>query len=504
MTAIAAINVEFVPTQIENSEVNWKERLISFPVKIYKGFLNLLERIYNSALLILDVHFLRPRLTDVNLLRPVGRCLGKEPYISEVSTLAKKLHVTSDPEVMKEILKNYHNDPNGIFFGGRTMTIIIFDLFQALLPEEKVTREDFLLSCNPDNLKKYLALLNNFLSPSQIAKSAPLIQEIVAAELKAWENESNTNGSLNISEATKVYATKVVFKLIFGHECPLDDIKEIIHALDSLNQFIMGQFSLGKTAAETLQFTESDKKKMLDSLRKVIDSILKVENEGNDYLISRMKKDPFFTDAKIKIMIVTILMAGQETTAAVLAEAIRQLAQPQNHSYQDDVRAEIKQTGYDPSKNPTNIKLTSVENIFIEALRLHPAGYIIPRDASKNLTCVISDKKTNEVLKKHPIAKGEGVNACPYFAARNPDKFPEPNTFKPERHQGVRTVLSWLPFSHGVEPCPGQWLARNEIRLMLGNLLARFTLTTSQGEIGQKGLLTLKHKEDVKITLTPV
>lgn len=499
------IEVEFVPAATykkheAKQQASWMSRIISFPCVCVRMTFRCLEKIYNTALLILDVHLFSPRITDVNLLRPFSRCINRAPDIVEVATLAERYHITSHPEVMTEILKHHRNDLNGIFFGGRVMTTIV-DFFQELYPDEKVTREDFILSCNPQNLQRYLEVLNTFLNPMQVTKNSGKIQSIAAEEIAKWEQIANLKGRINITEATKTFATTVIFKLLFGDTGPCDDIDKIIKALDSLNQYLVGQYALGKNFAGVVQFN-SDKKIMLDVLRDGVERVLNIPDDPNaDSMIKNMQKDPSFTPLQIRIMVITMLMAGQETTAAVLSYAIWQLARAQNHKYQEDIREEIKQKGYDPFKANQNIILTTVENVLCEALRLHPQ-YVISRDAGEDLECVIKDKETKEVIKTHSIAKGEGVNPCPYFAARNPETFPDPEVFNPKRHHGITTSLSWLPFSDGVEKCPGQWLAKNEIRIFLAQLISKFHIRTEQeADIGQKGLLTLKLKEDVLISL---
>jgi len=501
MTSSASnIAVSFIPKSqwdahgIKQQTLSWASWLVSFPSKC-------LEKIHNTALLILDVKPSRPQLSDVNLLRPFSRYINTAPHIVAVPTLAERFNITSDPDVMRAILKNHHNNPLGVFMGGRVMGIIVA-FFQECYPEEKVTREDFLLSCNPENLREYLSLINSFLNPGQVAKCSDGILSIVQEEIAQWEQISNSGKSVNITEATKNFATTVIFKLIFGLSLPSDDIRAIIKALDSLNQYIVGQYALSKGLANMVLFNAADKAKMFSVLRDTVESVLNLSHEPDaDYLIKRMQGNPTFSPVQIKIMVITMLMAGQETTAAVLSYAIWQLAQAKNQKYQEGIREEIKETGYDPSKSEQHIELRTVENVISEALRLHPAAYVISRDARTDLACVITDRTTQQVIKTHFIKKGEGVNPCPYFAARNPEEFPEPEVFNPERHEGLFSKLSWLPFSAGPEKCPGQWLAKKEMGLFLANLVWNYDLTTQDADIGAKGLLTLKLDKDVFVSL---
>ncbi|HEV8052030.1 MAG TPA: cytochrome P450 [Parachlamydiaceae bacterium] len=499
-TSTSNIAVSFIPKSqwdlhgIKQNKSSWISWLVSFPAKC-------LEKIHNTALMILDVKLLRPKLSDVNLLRPFSRYIDTAPHIVTVPTLAERFHLSSDPEVMRAILDNYHNDSQGIFMGGRVMGTII-DFFKELYPEEIITREDFLLSCQPENLREYLSVINTFLNPGRIGKCSDGILSVVQNEIAHWETASKCDKGVNVTEATKVFATTVIFKLIFGLTLSDDDTKAVIKALDSLNQYIVGQYALTKDLANRVLFNRADKENMFSVLRRTVDNVLNAsQGQEVDYLIKSMKDSGTFSPIQVKIMIITMLMAGQETTAAVLSYAIWQLAQSMNHKHIESIRQEIRDTGYDTTLSKQNVKLSTVENVIIEALRMHPAAYVISRDAGMDLACVITDRTTQKVVKTHFITKGEGVNPCPYFAARNPEEFPCPEVFNPERHKGAFTKLTWLPFSAGVEKCPGQWLAKNEMRLFLTHLVSSYDLSTPDADIRAKGLLTLKLDEDIWVSL---
>jgi cytochrome P450 len=91
------------------------------------------------------------------------------------------------------------------------------------------------------------------------------------------------------------------------------------------------------------------------------------------------------------------------------------------------------------------------------------------------------------VLKKpfhiggYDLPAGTTVAPCIYLAQRNPDVYPEPNAFRPERFLGIQPdPYSWLPFGGGIRRCIGAAFAVYEMKLVLGTLLSIFNFELAQ------------------------
>ena len=79
------------------------------------------------------------------------------------------------------------------------------------------------------------------------------------------------------------------------------------------------------------------------------------------------------------------------------------------------------------------------------------------------------------------LPAGATVAPCIYLAQRNPDVYPEPEEFRPERFVGVQPdPYSWLPFGGGVRRCVGAAFAMYEMKLVLGAILAAYDLKLAQ------------------------
>jgi cytochrome P450 len=83
------------------------------------------------------------------------------------------------------------------------------------------------------------------------------------------------------------------------------------------------------------------------------------------------------------------------------------------------------------------------------------------------------------VLKKparigaYDLPAGATIGACIWLAHRNPDVYPEPDAFRPERFLGVTPdTASWLPFGGGIRRCIGAAFALYEMKIVLGTMIA--------------------------------
>lgn len=114
-----------------------------------------------------------------------------------------------------------------------------------------------------------------------------------------------------------------------------------------------------------------------------------------------------------------------------------------------------------------------------EALRLYPSGWIGSRVAT-------SDVEVDGV----PVPAGRMVLYSPYLTHRDPQLWPEPEVFRPERFDGPQPAWGYLPFAAGERTCLGAGLAT----LMLRTAVAGFSdadLERVSGDGKVRGGLTL-------------
>ena len=177
------------------------------------------------------------------------------------------------------------------------------------------------------------------------------------------------------------------------------------------------------------------------------------------------------TDEQLRDELMTLLLAGHETTATALAWTMhRILTEP---GVLDRVRAEIAAVaGVDGRIACDDFgRLEYLDAVVKETLRLNP---VIP-DVMRIL--------------KRPMRIGgldlpAGVGAAPniHAAHRRPESWPEPLRFRPERFLKTRpSPYEYFPFGGGVRRCLGMAFALYEMKVVLTTLFARADFAVAPG-----------------------
>ncbi|XP_048335996.1 cytochrome P450 81Q32 isoform X2 [Ziziphus jujuba] len=185
-----------------------------------------------------------------------------------------------------------------------------------------------------------------------------------------------------------------------------------------------------------------------------------------DHLLSLQQSQPeCYTDQIIKGFILTMLLAGSDTSAVTLEWAMSNLL---NHPHiLEKARAELDaQIGQQKLVDESDLpKLPYLLNIISETLRLYPAGpLLVPHYSSEHCTIGGYHIPRDTILV---------VNA--WAIHRDPELWDGPESFKPERFEkGEVEVYKHLPFGVGRRACPGIGLAQRVMRLTLASLIQCF------------------------------
>ncbi len=168
-------------------------------------------------------------------------------------------------------------------------------------------------------------------------------------------------------------------------------------------------------------------------------------------------------DEQLRDELLTLLAAGQETTAIALAWALYWLHR--DPATLERLRAELATLGDDP--DPAAITaLPYLEAVCHETLRLYPIVPLAPRTLLRPMT-----------LGGHELPPGTHVGACTVLVHRDPALYPEPDAFRPERWLG-RKFAAWefTPFGGGIRRCIGAAFAVYEMKHALAAILPRHRL----------------------------
>jgi cytochrome P450 len=164
--------------------------------------------------------------------------------------------------------------------------------------------------------------------------------------------------------------------------------------------------------------------------------------------------------------VVTLFLAGHETTALALTWAGYQLAL--HPEIDAELGAELDLISGDLAVVPPS-RLPLTERVLLETMRLYPPAYVIPRVCAEPME-----------LGGYRIQPGAEVWMWVYFMHHDARWFDEPERFRPERFtpeaEAHRRPNTFIPFGAGSRACVGRHFAMLEAMLCLATILRRFRL----------------------------
>ena len=213
--------------------------------------------------------------------------------------------------------------------------------------------------------------------------------------------------------------------------------------------------------------------------RLLYDEIARCRKEGPQgradvmamFLTARDENDEPMNDDEIRDELITMLVAGHETTATSLSWVVHRLLQ--NADVLEKARAEaatVFGNGLDGSEPaPEQIAaLHYLDAVIKETARLHPIVPIVSRYL----------EAPTRIGDLH-LPAGCGVSPCIYLAHRRPDVWAEPEAFKPDRFIDARVdPYAFFPFGGGARHCLGAAFAVYEMKIVLARILTRVPLRT--------------------------
>ncbi|MGB3293641.1 MAG: cytochrome P450 [Phormidesmis sp.] len=198
-------------------------------------------------------------------------------------------------------------------------------------------------------------------------------------------------------------------------------------------------------------------------------------------MVARTETGETLSDQELRDELMTLLMAGHETTSTAIAWAMYWTHKlPEVNA---KVQAELATLG--PAPTPTEIaQLPYLNAVCQETLRRSPVTMLtFPRVAQESVE-----------LMGHHFPPGTIFMGCMYLTHQREDLYPEPKTFRPERFLERKfSPYEFIPFGNGARRCVGAALAQYELKLALATLLSgyRFRLADNKEEVPKRRGVTL-------------
>jgi cytochrome P450 len=195
--------------------------------------------------------------------------------------------------------------------------------------------------------------------------------------------------------------------------------------------------------------------------------------------------------------LVTLLLAGHETTASTLSWAFHLLDQHPDVWRRMHEEAEEVLDG-SPFHYEDLHRLRYTGMVVEEVMRLYPPVWLIPRRA-----------QGADDVGGYRVPAGADVVVCPYLLHRHPDYWDSPERFDPERFDPDRATsrnrYSYIPFGAGPRFCIGNNLGLMEAVIVLATVARDLRLSVVPGyRVRTEPMLTLRVRGGLPMTVRPV
>jgi cytochrome P450 family 135 len=351
----------------------------------------------------------------------------------------------SDPEAIKQV---FTGDPRLLHAGAANLVLL------PVLGEHSV-----LLLDEPEHMGQRKLMLPPF-HGKRMKAYGDLMARVAAEEIDRWP----TDAPVRMRPRMQAVTLEVILRAVFGvdegerRNRLRDELRRTLNMLSDPRRamflVVLGPERLRKLRpfrrylqrVDELLFEEIRSRRSARDLA-VRDDILSLLLQASD------EEGRPMSDRELRDELMTLLVAGHETTATALSWAVELLAR---HPAELE-RLEADVAGGDGAYLDAVIK---------ETLRLRPVIALVLR-------------KLMEPMEIGGRLLPAGVSVAPsiYLVHRNPEVYPEPERFRPERFlEQPAGTYTWIPFGGGVRRCLGGAFAEFEMAVVLRELVARRNL----------------------------
>jgi cytochrome P450 len=340
-----------------------------------------------------------------------------------------------------------------------------------------------LLTAKGEHHKHYRRLMTPPLKRSAVDESAPKMGEVVDRVIEDWP----IGREVDLFDLVKTVALHVALETLFSTNNE-GLLAESLHSASLMNAHIKMDSSFS-TKGCPFDMPGLPYRGMLQHAEKVESTVGAWARKGSaecqrDSLLSILwrsndehGKPP--TEALVAGHLMSMFGASYETSQSGLAWALFLLAQNPDAAATllDEITKPVEE-GVDDD----NVRRPWLEAVVKESLRILPPVPVQIRRA-----------RCDADLAGERISSGDYVVLSAFLTNRNPELYPEPDRFKPERWATLSpTQYEYLVFSAGPRFCLGAWFATTFLRVAILHIARRYRITLSPNtRIDQKVGLTM-------------
>jgi len=316
-------------------------------------------------------------------------------------------------------------------------------------------------------------------------------------ETKIVRLKKSADQIVNLSDTITDVMFQIVLRTLFGVEPgsydskiakPLDDIMHFFFRytqqklkmplwmpLPSHKLFKSSVTSLNEWVYKLI----AERRKAPSPIPNLLDLLINIEDKDTGIKMN---------DEQVRDEVMTLVMAGHDTTASALCWISWLLAS--HPDVQSSVRAELC-----ASQNVSATSQTELRSVIQEAMRLYPPAWIFARQAVNV-----------DWLDGYEIPAKSHVIISPYIIHRLPGYWKDPEDFNPHRFHSNSPIdkMAYIPFGAGPRVCVGNRYAQMQMEIFLTVLLTNMKLSLMEPHVEANPFGTLKPKGGLMMKLTSI
>jgi cytochrome P450 family 135 len=380
----------------------------------------------------------------------------------------------SDPEAIKQV---FTGDPRLLHAGEANIVLL------PVLGEHSV-----LLLDEPEHMAQRKLMLPPF-HGKRMQAYEQIMSEAARDEIERWP----TDRPVEMRPRMQAVTLEVILRTVFGVEEGesltqlRDELRNTLGTLSDRRRAIFLVLLGPKRIRRYPPF-----RRRIERVDRVLYPVIEARRSAPDLadrddilsllLQARHEDGRAMSDTELRDELMTLLVAGHETTATGLSWAIELLSRHPAALARLEDSVAAGETEY-------------LDAVVKETLRLRPVIALVLR-------------KLIEPMEIGGRLLPAGVNVAPsiYLVHRNPEIYPEPERFRPERFiEQPAGTYTWIPFGGGVRRCLGAAFAEFEMAVVLRELVAsrRIQPVGDQPEQSVRSTITNVPNRGAEVLVTP-
>jgi cytochrome P450 len=344
---------------------------------------------------------------------------------------------------------------------------------------------------------------------ASIAAFAALMVERTHALLEGWQAAADRGRAVDVQKEMSNLSLEVVTQALFGVDVH-EEARTVRRAFAVLSDVLVDHLYSASFFFFLLPIPTTANRRARAALRTLDRIVAEIiarrraqRSTGTDLLSLLLhardeegERDGM-TDQQIRDEVMTLLLAGHETTAMALSWAWYLL--DRHRDIGDRLRADLVDALGDRDATIDDIpQLGSTTRVLEETIRLYPPAWIMTRVA-----------KEADELDGYHVPAGTIMTLSPYLTHRAPAVWHDPDRFDPDRFTAEeaegRPRFAYFPFAGGPRQCIGADFALTEATLVVATIARRYRLELVPGRrVEPHPLITLRPRGGLPMIPRPV